>query len=139
MPVQNTDHVIKCDLGVWYSDDKITGFKVFERTEKSTSIRIEFGKNKSVKSETISKEFAEGSMSLDDEVVNEKEDEKISTNDFSRDDVIGKHANPQYDEENMENKKAYTNKSSNGNISTDRSRENTYFKVKLHCMALKKI
>ena len=127
MPVQNTDHVIKCDLGVWYSDDKITGFKVFERTEKSTSIRIEFGKNKSVKRETISKEFAEGSNSLDDEIVNEKEDEIISTNDFSRDDLIDKHGNPQYDEEKMEIKEAYTNKSSNGNISTDLSREKDAF------------
>ena len=43
MVLQNTDHVMKCDLGVWYSDDKMTGFKVLERDEKSTSIKIIFG------------------------------------------------------------------------------------------------
>lgn len=99
MPVQNTDHVIKCDLGVWYSDDKITGFKVLERAEKSTSIRIQFGENKSVKREVISKEFTEGNKSLDDEIVIEKEDKIISTNDFSGDGVIGKQTQLEYDGE----------------------------------------
>ena len=30
-------------LGVWYSDDKKTAFKVLERDEKSTSIKLTFG------------------------------------------------------------------------------------------------
>jgi len=44
--VQDTEHVMNCKLGVWYSDDKITGFKVLERNEQSTSMKIEIGSNK---------------------------------------------------------------------------------------------
>merc|ERR1712080_247272 len=43
MVPQNTDHVMKCDLGVWYSDDKKSAFKVMERDAKSASINITFG------------------------------------------------------------------------------------------------
>merc|ERR1712141_825426 len=43
MATQNTDNVMSCELGKWFSDDKKTAFKVLERTEKSTSIKMTFG------------------------------------------------------------------------------------------------
>merc|ERR1712110_1128558 len=43
MATQNTNNVMSCELGKWFSDDKKTAFKVLERTEKSTSIKMTFG------------------------------------------------------------------------------------------------
>jgi len=52
MTHQNTTHVMKCDLGKWYSDDKKTAFKVLERDEKSTFVKITFGSGATKESQT---------------------------------------------------------------------------------------
>jgi len=78
---------MNCKLGDWYSEDKITDFKVLERNEQSTSIKIKFGENGLIERETVSKEYAEGSKKMDDEFINEKKDEMSPTNNVDSGDM----------------------------------------------------
>jgi hypothetical protein len=69
MATQNTDNVMSCELGKWFSDDKKTAFKVLERTEQSTSIKLTFG-NETNKS-------SEPTIINNEEVWAAKEDEEV--------------------------------------------------------------
>merc|ERR1712224_538702 len=102
MQAQDTDHVMKCSLGVWYSDDKTTGFKVIERSEKSTSIRLDFSSNKLKPKEESSKDFAAGGKESTDELVNNVKEEMLSTREIKEENTVDKVTQSQIEHEKIE-------------------------------------
>jgi len=101
MQAQDTDHVMKCSLGVWYSDDK-TSFKVIERSEKSTSIRLDFSSNKLKPNEESSKDFAAGGKESTDELVNNVKEEMLSTREIKEENTVDRVTQSQIEHEKME-------------------------------------
>jgi len=102
MKVQDTDHLLKCSLGVWYSDDKTTGFNVIDRSEKSTSIRLDFSSNKLKQKEESSKDFAAGGKESTDEIVNNLKEEMLSTREIKEENTGDKVTQSQIEHEKME-------------------------------------